>query len=184
MHSERDAATSVRQCPLSMDRSTFAQSVPDVLFADLATGYTAADGGFEDRPFEFVGMVPTGAMSATATNMARFVRVHLHGGAVDTDRILESETVAEMHRRQFTNDKRNGRRCETRRSGLGSPQQPRERSIRYCTTRSNGRCQRRGMVHYWTRGRSVPGLLSPNDVRVGRRSATRLVRVQTGHMIL
>lgn len=184
MHSERDAATSVRQYPLSMDRSTFVQPVPDVLFADLATGYTPSDGGFEDRPFEFVGMEPTGAMSATATDMARFVRVHLHGGAVDTERILESETVTEMHRQQFTNDKRDGRRCETRRSGLGSPQQPRGQSIRYCTTRSNGRCQRHGVIYHWTRGRSVPSLLSPNDVRVGRRSATRLVRVQTGHMIL
>ncbi|WP_264183121.1 beta-lactamase family protein [Haloterrigena turkmenica] len=92
--------------PLSMDRSTFAQPVPDVLRADLATGYTAADGGFEDRPFEFVGMAPTGAMSATATDMARFVRAHLQGGTVDTERILESETVAEMHRRRFANDER------------------------------------------------------------------------------
>jgi len=60
--------------PLSMNRSTFAQPVPDGLRVDLATGYTATDDGFRDGDFEFVGMSPAGAMSATATDMARFVR--------------------------------------------------------------------------------------------------------------
>ncbi|WP_265110900.1 serine hydrolase domain-containing protein [Halosolutus halophilus] len=92
--------------PLSMKRSTFAQPVPDGLRADLAKGYTATDGEFREGDFEFVGMPATGAMSATATDMARFVRAHLQGGTVDDDRILESETVAEMHRRRFANDER------------------------------------------------------------------------------
>ncbi|SIS15569.1 serine hydrolase [Natronorubrum thiooxidans] len=97
--------------PLSMDRSTFAQPVPDRLQADLAKGYTATANGFREDDFEFVGMPPTGAMSATATDMARFVRAHLQGGTIDDDRILESETIAEMHRRRFANDERVNGMC-------------------------------------------------------------------------
>uniref|UniRef100_A0A7D5GMB7 Beta-lactamase family protein n=2 Tax=Natrinema halophilum TaxID=1699371 RepID=A0A7D5GMB7_9EURY len=97
--------------PLSMNRSTFAQPVPDGLRADLAKGYTATEDGFREGDFEFVGMAPTGAMSATAADMARFVRVHLQGGTIDDDRILEPETIAEMHRRRFTNDERVNGMC-------------------------------------------------------------------------
>jgi CubicO group peptidase (beta-lactamase class C family) len=97
--------------PLSMNRSTFAQPVPDGLRVDLATGYTATDDGFRDGDFEFVGMSPAGAMSATATDMARFVRAHLQDGTIDDDRILESETIVEMHRRRFANDERVNGMC-------------------------------------------------------------------------
>ncbi|AGB17027.1 penicillin-binding protein, beta-lactamase class C [Halovivax ruber XH-70] len=92
--------------PLSMSRSTFTQPVPDDLRIDLATGYTATDGGYQDGDFEFVGMPPTGAMSTTATDMARFVRAHLQDGTVDTGQLLDSETITEMHRRRFANDDR------------------------------------------------------------------------------
>jgi len=39
---------------------------------------------------------------ATATDMARFMLVHLQNGAYGGERILEEDTALEMHRRQFT----------------------------------------------------------------------------------
>ncbi|MFC4246840.1 serine hydrolase [Natribaculum luteum] len=90
--------------PLSMERSTFAQPVPDDLAGSLSKGY-GADGTSEGE-FEYVGIPPAGAMSATATDMATFARAFLQDGAVDGGRILEAETVAEMHRRRFGHDER------------------------------------------------------------------------------
>ncbi|WP_254769131.1 serine hydrolase domain-containing protein [Salinilacihabitans rarus] len=92
--------------PLAMDRSTFAQPVPAALRDDLATGYAVEDGEFRAGEFEYVGLPPTGAMSATATDVASFLRAHLRGGAVDGNRILDPGTITEMHRRRFANDER------------------------------------------------------------------------------
>lgn len=92
--------------PLGMDRSTFEQPVPEPLAEDLSKGYTADGGAFRPGEFEYVGMPPTGAMSATATDMAAFMRAHLDGGATDDGRILESDSVEAMHRRRFGHDDR------------------------------------------------------------------------------
>jgi len=90
--------------PLSMERSTFAQPVPDDFADDLSKGYGAD--GRTDGEFEYVGIPPAGAMSATATDMASFVRAFLQDGATDDGRLLEAESVAEMHRRRFGHDER------------------------------------------------------------------------------
>ncbi|SDK43291.1 serine hydrolase domain-containing protein [Natronorubrum texcoconense] len=80
--------------PLEMDHSTFAQPVPDDHPGELAAPH-AADGESEDR--WYINWRPAGSMSATATDMASFMRAHLDDGAVDDARILEPETVATMH---------------------------------------------------------------------------------------
>lgn len=92
--------------PLGMERSTFDQPVSDSLAADLSGGYRYEDGSFREGEFEYVGIPPAGSMSATATDVARFMLAHLEDGEYGGGRILEPETVEEMHRRRFAHDER------------------------------------------------------------------------------
>lgn len=97
--------------PLGMDRSTFAQPVPGDLQADLSKGYVPDDDTFRESDFEYVGIPPVGSMSATATDVAKFMHAYLQDGATDAGRILEPESVAAMHRQRFTNDDRLNGMC-------------------------------------------------------------------------
>jgi CubicO group peptidase (beta-lactamase class C family) len=97
--------------PLGMDRSTFEQPVPDAIDGTLSKGYTTPNGGYREGDFEYVGMQPAGSMTTTATDMARFVRAHLQGGATAEGRVLESDPRDTMHRRRFGNDDRLNGMC-------------------------------------------------------------------------
>ncbi|MBI1867068.1 MAG: serine hydrolase [Methylocystis sp.] len=80
--------------PLGMSRSTFRQPLPETLAAMMAKGYRAAD---KPLPFfETIAGAPAGALSATGTDMARFIRALLNGGALDGVRILSKERLEEM----------------------------------------------------------------------------------------
>jgi CubicO group peptidase (beta-lactamase class C family) len=92
--------------PLGMERSTFRQPVPSSLEADLATGYRYRNGAFEAGRFEYVGIPPAGSMSATATDMSRFMLAHLGAGTYDGARILNTTTAQTMHSQQFAHDPR------------------------------------------------------------------------------
>ncbi|MGI4797498.1 MAG: serine hydrolase domain-containing protein [Janthinobacterium lividum] len=81
--------------PLGMTSSTFRQPLPAVLAPRLAVGYPrASDPG---EPFEFIGPAPAGALSSTASDMARFMIAHLQDGELDGRRILEPATAKMMH---------------------------------------------------------------------------------------
>jgi len=97
--------------PLGMEQSTFDQPVPDAIDGTLSKGYTTPNGRYREGDFEYVGMPPMGSMTTTATDMARFVRAHLQGGATDHGRILESDSAATMHERRFGNDDRLNGMC-------------------------------------------------------------------------
>jgi CubicO group peptidase (beta-lactamase class C family) len=95
-----DYATHVRETvfePLGMDRSTAAQPPGGELGEAVSKGYVATGSGFQERGFEFVPLRPAGSISATATDMARFVRLHLRSGEFDGEQYLRPETVAGMH---------------------------------------------------------------------------------------
>jgi len=80
--------------PLGMTRTTFLQPIPDVLAPMAAKGYRLSD-----RPlgfFETISDTPAGALSATAIDMARFVRALLNGGTLEGARILSRERFDEM----------------------------------------------------------------------------------------
>ena len=64
--------------PLGMANTSFRQPLPKRLQANMARGYSRASE--EPTPFEFVVPAPAGSMSATATDMARFMISHLEGG--------------------------------------------------------------------------------------------------------
>ena len=64
--------------PLGMNSSSFRQPLPARLKAEMALGYPRASG--KATPFEIVVPAPAGALSATSTDMARFMIAHLEGG--------------------------------------------------------------------------------------------------------
>jgi CubicO group peptidase (beta-lactamase class C family) len=78
-----------------MTSSSFAQPLPDDLDARLAKGYP--DDSKPAVPTEVVNAAPAGAMSATATDMARFMLAHL-GDLPAEQSLLEPATLDEMHR--------------------------------------------------------------------------------------
>ncbi|WP_049922832.1 serine hydrolase domain-containing protein [Halopiger djelfimassiliensis] len=86
--------------PLGMADTTFEQPVPDD--AAVSNGYTATAGPRRDAPDLFLEIAPAGAATATAADMARFMRAHLGGGIVDGERVLAPETVERMHEQWFT----------------------------------------------------------------------------------
>jgi CubicO group peptidase (beta-lactamase class C family) len=87
--------------PAGMTESSFQQPLPEALAGSHATGYSQT-GAFADGEFPLLGLRPAGAMSATATDMARFLELHLNGGQLDGAQVLEPGTVAAMHDRWAT----------------------------------------------------------------------------------
>jgi CubicO group peptidase (beta-lactamase class C family) len=80
--------------PLGMGRSTFRQPLPDELMPLLAKGYRAAD----QPPLAFFETLasPVGGLSATGSDMGRFIRALLNGGELDGVRILARTRLDEM----------------------------------------------------------------------------------------
>lgn len=78
-----------------MTSSSFAQPLPADLDARLAHGYP--DDSKPAVATEVVNAAPAGAMSATATDMARFMLAQL-GDLPDDQALLKPDTLAEMHR--------------------------------------------------------------------------------------
>jgi CubicO group peptidase (beta-lactamase class C family) len=85
--------------PLGMTHSTFAQPVPADQSGDLAAPHVRDGDSFLAADDAYLNMRPAGSLSATATDMAAFMRAHLGDGAVDETRILDAETVETMHSR-------------------------------------------------------------------------------------
>lgn len=84
-----------------MTSSSFAQPLPADLDARLAHGYP--DDSKPAVATEVVNAAPAGAMSATATDMARFMLAQL-GDLPDDQALLQPDTLAEMHRPALDGD--------------------------------------------------------------------------------
>ncbi len=82
--------------PLKMNHSTFVQPLPKEFVPNMANGYRMASDADNPIPFELVEAAPAGALSSTATDMARFMLAHLGNGTYDGAQILKPETVKEM----------------------------------------------------------------------------------------
>jgi CubicO group peptidase (beta-lactamase class C family) len=89
--------------PLAMDDTSYDQPLPPRLESRRAVGYTYRDGGYQPHP-PLVWTLPPegGSLRTTATDMGQFMLAHLNEGTYGTERVLEAETVREMHRRHFT----------------------------------------------------------------------------------
>jgi CubicO group peptidase (beta-lactamase class C family) len=81
--------------PLGMAHSTMIQPLPRQWVSDFSLGYTQAS----ETPgrFEFVNTIPAGSLSATGTDMARFMIAHLQNGAYGGAQILRPDTAKLMH---------------------------------------------------------------------------------------
>jgi CubicO group peptidase (beta-lactamase class C family) len=76
--------------PLGMKTATFRQPLPAALVPHMSVGYKA---GKPDDGFEIVGPSPAGSLSATGTEMGRYMIANLQLGELDGNRIM-SETTA------------------------------------------------------------------------------------------
>jgi len=93
--------------PLGMDHSTFREPLPEALSPSMAVGYLREEGLYEAKDFEFISNFgPAGALSSTATDMARFMIAHLRLGRYGDARILEEATARRMQSRIYTLDPR------------------------------------------------------------------------------
>lgn len=92
--------------PLGMDHSTFRQPVPQNHPGTRVRPHDPDGDSFVPTDEGYVNARPAGSMTATATDMAAFMRAHLGAdgngdrrGAVGDTRVLDSETVSLMHDR-------------------------------------------------------------------------------------
>jgi CubicO group peptidase (beta-lactamase class C family) len=91
--------------PLGMMAATFREPLPPPLAARLSGGYAVSNGAFERQPFETIRPFgPAGGLSATATDMARFMLAYLNAGTLQGARILAPETVHAVVARTLSPD--------------------------------------------------------------------------------
>lgn len=76
--------------PLGMAHSSFAQPLPPALAAQMSAGFQ--DASCRAQAFETINLGPAGALSATATDMARFMQAVLAGGGP----LLQPQSLQQM----------------------------------------------------------------------------------------
>lgn len=82
--------------PLGMHFSTFRQPVPDHLRRHLANGYAWRNGQFKMRDFEVVPLGGAGGASASASDMATFMKALLNDTQHGNITLMDSATYAIM----------------------------------------------------------------------------------------
>jgi CubicO group peptidase (beta-lactamase class C family) len=92
--------------PLGMTHSTAYQPVSSELAPDLASAYVYAGDVYQAQAFEYINIGPAGAISASGTDIAKFMLAHLQDGSYGDAQILEPATARQMHSTLFTHDPR------------------------------------------------------------------------------
>lgn len=93
--------------PLGMVHTTTRQPLPAQLAGDMSVGYEWKQGEFVPREFEIIdGAAPAGSISASATDMARFMIAHLDKGVLGAGRILGERAAELMQTRLHGHDAR------------------------------------------------------------------------------
>jgi len=93
--------------PLGMNNSTMVQPPSQELAANLALGYKYVNGAYLPTE-EWIQATSTGALFASATDMAKFMIAHLQDGCYRDGCILHKSTAQDMHARHFAQDPRAG----------------------------------------------------------------------------
>ncbi|MFN0182094.1 MAG: serine hydrolase domain-containing protein [Gemmatimonadales bacterium] len=89
--------------PLGMTRTFYLDPPDSALRSDLARGYRCGgESGCTPAPVLWSNAYPVGLAFSTAADMARFIRVQLSGGVLDSTRIIADTMLAQAHRRQFS----------------------------------------------------------------------------------
>ena len=81
--------------PLGMKNSTFRQPLPAALQGQMSQGYLSQDE--PPKGFEIISMPPAGSLSASGSDMGRFMIAYLQQGRLGDAQILKPETVRLMH---------------------------------------------------------------------------------------
>jgi CubicO group peptidase (beta-lactamase class C family) len=97
--------------PLGMAHTSFREpgighgrALDPELAAQLATGYRWEDGAFVAGAFEHIAHgAPAGSASASAADMARWMRLHLDGGTLEGVEVLDAATALRMREVLFAN---------------------------------------------------------------------------------
>jgi len=93
--------------PLGMNQTSSRQPLPAALRPDMSGSYEYKDGEYVPHKFEIVtGAAPAGSISASATDMAKFMIAHLNKGALGDARILGEQETELMHTRLHGHDPR------------------------------------------------------------------------------
>lgn len=87
--------------PLNMTHSTFQQPVPEELEDFLSVGYAYDGKQVKAKDFEIVQGSPAGGLSASATDIARFLRAHLSSSSKTSPSLLKPSTREQMHSTSF-----------------------------------------------------------------------------------
>ncbi len=92
--------------PLGMVNSTPRQPLPATLESNMSRGYKYLNESFQPQDFAYLKPFPAGGISASATDMARFMIAHLQQGrycltdcAGGEGDILEADSARQMHSR-------------------------------------------------------------------------------------
>ncbi|MEM7414091.1 MAG: serine hydrolase domain-containing protein [Gemmatimonadota bacterium] len=83
--------------PLELKNTNVRTVLSDEHRRQHARGYAVVGGELVPTPWAFMHLEPAGAISSTASDMARFMLVHLNGGTLNGVRILGEETTRRMH---------------------------------------------------------------------------------------
>ena len=84
--------------PLGMNSSSFEEPLPEALHKNMAVGHKREAGLLKPEPFEIISSFsPAGALSSTATDMAKFMMAHLNNGRLGDVQILQADTAKLMH---------------------------------------------------------------------------------------
>ena len=93
--------------PLGMNSSSFVEPLPEALHKNMAIGHKREAGVLKPQPFEIVSSFsPAGALSSTATDMAKFMMAHLNNGRLGDVQILQADTAKLMHSVAYKTDDR------------------------------------------------------------------------------
>ncbi len=91
--------------PLTMQHSSIRRPVAVDLMPDVSSGHIGGPGGVIPL-VEYFPSAPMVGVSATVTDMAKFMIAHLQQGRYGDQRIMEAATAQNMQRQHFTHDPR------------------------------------------------------------------------------
>lgn len=92
--------------PLGMRQSSAREPLPPALAAQVSHGHLYEAGRLVPQRFELTNMAPAGSISATATDMARFMIANLQLGTIDGVQILHPATARAMQACHYRTDPR------------------------------------------------------------------------------
>ncbi|HEX7715540.1 MAG TPA: serine hydrolase domain-containing protein [Bacillota bacterium] len=90
--------------PLAMKHSSY-ELTPAIL-KSMAKPYRFVKGEYLEGAYTLISDHPSGSICATASDMAKFILMNLNHGEYPGGRILNGDTLREMHRHQYPADER------------------------------------------------------------------------------